>query len=136
MFLKEILLKNVTFENKGIKEGLDDVDKDNNNIILCRNFWKYLEREELSNSTWKFSQKVDDKTLVIIGCFDMNYGGEMPFFLKDMGFQKIEKHNETGVILKQDSKAKNQTLLSNKDEWKKGIYRRYWGFIPNYLKYM
>ena len=41
---KEILTKNVIFKQASITKGLDEVQKDENNIILARNFWKYLSK--------------------------------------------------------------------------------------------
>ena len=131
---KEILLKNVVFERKSIADGLDDVDKDNNNIILCRNFWKYLKKDDLAESTWKLAHKLDDKTLLMIGSFDCDLSDSIPFFMKEMGLERTKKHNETGVILKYNKELANASLLSNKDEWKKLIEKKHWNYIPRYLK--
>lgn len=132
---KEILLKNVVFKKESIEDGLDDVDKGNNNIILCRNFWKYLKQEDLAESTWKLAHKIDDKTLLMIGFFDCSTDdNSIPFFMEEMGLERIKKHNETGSILEYNEKSANKDLLNNKDDWFNLFYRKYLSYTPRYLK--
>lgn len=68
---KEELRKCVRFEKSDI---LEDIDKlpDTNNVLLCRNFWPYLDafkREELAS---KLGEKLDESSLVVIGDYDVH----------------------------------------------------------------
>lgn len=130
---KEILTKNIIFKKQGISRGLDEVQKDENNIILARNFWKYLSREEMSNATWKIGEKSNDKTLVVMGNFDIGKDGETPFFLKNLGFDSIaDELNQN--ILEFDKSRLNFLATKDLNAWRGFIGSNYGKYIPSYIR--
>ncbi len=80
---KKILKDNVKFSCENFYDGLDNL-KSKNNLVLCRNFWGYLEEDEILNCAKKLYKKLDDSSIVIIGDFDLD-NGAIPKFLTDLG---------------------------------------------------
>ena len=130
---KEILTKNVQFRQKGIKEGLNEINKDENNIILARNFWKYLSRNELADSSWKLGQKVNDNTLLLIGRFDLAINSCYPFFLDALGFDCFDKDSINTHILKFKKEYLNPILTKDKSTWDEFVALKYRQYIPGYI---
>lgn len=128
---KEILTKNVIFKQEGINQGLDKINKDEQNIIFARNFWKYLSSDDLVSTSWKLGQKANDKTLLFIGNFDLQKNKD-PFFLEALGFSSHCDKDEN--IL--DFKDHYKNLATTKDEktWKSYVISKYSQYIPSYLK--
>ena len=130
---KEVLTKNVQFKKEGISSGLDKVSKDENNIVLARNFWKYLSREELTNASWKIGEKANDKTLVVVGNFDISRDNETPFFLKELGFDSIpDELNQN--ILEFDKNRLNFIATKNRYAWQGFVASNYGKYIPSYIR--
>ena len=67
---KEELRKCVKFENSDI---LDDIDKlpDTNSVLLCRNFWPYLDAFKREEFASKLEKKLDERSLLVIGDYDI-----------------------------------------------------------------
>lgn len=130
---KEILTKNVIFKKEGISTGLEEVQKDENNIILARNFWKYLSREDIANASWKLGQKINSKTLVIIGNFDIPRDKETPFFLKALGLDSKENDINENILEFYKNKV-NFIATKNKDSWRSFVASNYGKYIPNYIR--
>ena len=80
---KDILKDNVKFSRKNFYDGLDDL-KGENNLVLCRNFWGYLEEDEVIKSAKKLYKNLDKSSIVLIGVFDMDKNG-VPNFLAELG---------------------------------------------------
>lgn len=129
---KEILTKNVIFKQASIQQGLDEVKKDKNNIILARNFWKYLSEEDLVNTTWKLNEKTNDNTLIIIGNFD-GKEGYMPFFFEALGMETHTQEDLSENILSRNPLFESNRL-KDKKLWDEYISANYYTYIPNYLK--
>ena len=127
---KEILTKNVSFKQESIRHGVDDIQEDENNIILARNFWKYMSCEDIAKTSWKLAEKSNDKTLLLIGNFDLKKY-ETPFFLAELGFDKLDDSNEN--ILKFNSNFKRPACAENDKTWERYIQSKYCEYIPTYL---
>ena len=95
---KEILTENVHFECKDFEEGLDEIEGENN-LILCRNFWGYLDEDKTIRCAKKLYEKLGETTYAIIGRFDM-LGGEVPVFLSELGIDSEGDLYKEEVILK------------------------------------
>lgn len=95
---KEILTKNVQFECKDFEEGLDEIEGENN-LIMCRNFWGYLDEDKIIKCAKKLYQKLDGTSYAIIGNFDMS-GGEVPVFLSELGIDSESDNWKEETILK------------------------------------
>ena len=80
---KDILRKNITFEQKDFYHGLDDV-KGKNKLILCRNFWPYMGENEILKCAQKLHKKLNENSLAIIGKYDCIYSFP-PSFLTELG---------------------------------------------------
>lgn len=129
---KEILSKNVVFKKETISNGLDEVDKDENNIIFCRNFWKYLPFNEMSEASWKLKEKLNDKTLVAIGDFDIDKFSNAPSFILNSG---LRLHNEclSDNIYSYRKGLENIMVSRDKRSWDKLLQGYYRNYIPFYI---
>ena len=130
---KEILTKNIVFKREGVSSGLDRVQKEENNIILARNFWKYLSREELTNASWKIAEKSNDKTLVVIGNFDIPRDESTPFFLKGLGFDSIPDELNQNILQFNKDKL-NLIATKNRYAWQGFVASNYGKYIPSYIR--
>lgn len=129
---KEILTKNVIFKKASIHEALQDVDKDENNIILARNCWKYIPSYEMSKTTWELANKFNDSALLMIGRYDIQRDGKYPFFLTDLGFDYHKLPNE--YFLRKVGVYKNLSAAKDYQTWQRFIETRLGRYIPNYIK--
>ena len=129
---KEILSKNVVFKKENITEGLDEINQDENNIIFCRNFWKYLPLKDLLDASWKLKEKLNDKTLVSIGDFDIDRFGNAPSFVSNSG---LRLHNEylSDNIYSYNKNLENRIVSKDKRRWDKLISAYYRNYIPFYI---
>jgi chemotaxis methyl-accepting protein methylase len=63
-------LKNkVRFNQASIQSMIDSIEP-SNSLVLCRNFWPYLETKDVYETIWKLGEKLDDSSLLVIGYFD------------------------------------------------------------------
>ncbi len=69
---KKILSDNIIFENKSIQEGIKEINSGENNIILARNFWKYLPENAVEKIMDSLKNKLTKANLVLFGQFDEN----------------------------------------------------------------
>lgn len=130
---KKILTKNVVFKKEPISCGLDEVQKDENNIIFARNFWKYLTREEMTSASWKIGEKTNNKTFVVLGNFDIPRNEETPFFLKALGYDSIwDLLNQNILEFKKD--RMNFTATRNIETWRSYVASNYGKYIPSYIR--
>ena len=130
---KEILTKNVIFKQASITKGLDEVQKDENNIILARNFWKYLSKEGLMEASWKLHEKINEKSLIIIGNFDLGKNGYSPFFIDALGLVSHSENDLSENILSKSVLFK-AGRLKDKATWMEYIDSNYQFYIPSYIK--
>lgn len=65
----EYLRNKIIFQQADI---LNDLDKlgDENNVILCRNFWKYLDKEKHHELAEKLYEKTKNNGLIVIGALE------------------------------------------------------------------
>ena len=129
---KEILTQNVIFKKASIFEALDDVEKDENNIILARNCWKYIPRYEMGKTTWELANKSSASTLLMIGKYDIQKDGNYPFFLTDLGFDYHKFPNE--YFLRKVNGYKNLPATKDFQTWQKFIESKLGKYTPNYIK--
>lgn len=127
---KEILTRNVIFKQESIKNGTKEIQKNENNIILARNFWKYMSFNDIAKTSWELAEKSQDKTLLLIGDFDFKKI-ETPFFLADLGF--IEHNNSNKNILKYDKDFNRPNYAKDYKSWEKYVFSKYCEYIPSYL---
>lgn len=78
----------VIFSQSDILNDIDSIPT-NNTILMCRNFWPYLEPHKREVLAKKISQKLDDTSLVLVGDFDAQINVHQ--LLKNNGFK------ETGI---------------------------------------
>lgn len=84
---KEILRNNIKFQHANI---LDDIQKlpDENNVILCRNCWEYLGKENFHYLAEQLYEKTKNNGLVVIGKHEETFG--VPEILERHGFKETE----------------------------------------------
>ena len=104
-----------------------------NNIILARNFWKYLTREEMINASWKLVDKADKNMLFVMGQFDHEKDGSIPFFLRNLGFDSRENDANENLLYFDKTKM-NYPLIKTKDTWKGYVGVNYGKYIPSYIR--
>ena len=129
---KEMLSTNVIFEQSSVSQALDEVQKDENNIILARNFWKYLSQDEITDASWKIAQNLNKKALIIIGNFDSNRTKETPFFLKALGYEP-KKGDSNKNILYFDNNYINLVASRNLGNWSSFVASNFKHYIPSYI---
>ena len=129
---KEILSKNVVFKKETISKGLDEVNKDENNIIFCRNFWKYLSFNEMSEASWKLKEKLNDKTLVAIGDFDIDKFSNAPSFILNSGLRLYSECLSDNIYSYRKG-LENIMVSRDKRSWDKLLQGYYRGYIPFYV---
>lgn len=66
---KKDLKEKVQFNLARIQDKIDEIQS-SNSLVLCRNFWPYLAKEDVFSTILKLSQKLDDSSLLVIGYFD------------------------------------------------------------------
>ncbi|MBR3605746.1 MAG: hypothetical protein IKL52_06940 [Candidatus Gastranaerophilales bacterium] len=130
---KRILTKNVVFKQQPISRGLDEIQKDEQNIILARNFWKYLSREEMATASWKIGEKTNDKTLLVVGNFDIPRDEQTPFFLKALGYDSIRDLLNMNILEFKKDRV-NYIATKNRETWQSYIANNYGGYIPSYIR--
>lgn len=130
---KEILTKNVIFETLAMDEGLDKLKK-GNNIILARNFWKYLSPESLTKTSWKLREKCDKSTLLLIGKFDLTKGGSIPLHLAELGFDHYNDSKENENILCYKSNLANPLYQKSYSFWERRTKHIHDNYLPSYMK--
>lgn len=106
---KKILKDCVNFNCQNFYDGLDDL-KSKNNLVLCRNFWGYLNEDDIINCAKKLYKKLDDSSIVIIGDFDLE-DSYVPKFLTELG---IDSTNDLW---------KEENILSKHEGYSNGEYK-------------
>ncbi|MBE7706476.1 MAG: hypothetical protein E7Z91_04460 [Cyanobacteria bacterium SIG30] len=96
---KEILRRNIRFRTGDFVQELNNITG-KNNLIFCRNFWRYLSEDEIRRALEKLS-KLDPSTRIVLGSFDLCTDCETgrqypPKFFEEYGFVK----DGTNFILK------------------------------------
>lgn len=86
-FIKDSLKNLVNFSKANILDDFDDTPK-KNTIIICRNFWNYLDAKEQIKLADKLSKTLDKTCLVVIGSYDKAYGIDR--LLEKRGFVNTE----------------------------------------------
>lgn len=78
---------NIKFQHANI---LDDIQKlpDENNVILCRNCWEYLGKENFHYLAEQLYEKTKNNGLVVIGKHEETFG--VPEILERHGFKETE----------------------------------------------
>ncbi len=79
------LKNNVQFSQASIQSKIDSIEP-SNSLVMCRNFWPYLSENDVREAIWKLSEKLDDSSLLVVGCFDKF---SVHQYLKICGFQEI-----------------------------------------------
>jgi len=129
---KKILTKNVIFKQASALESLNEVEKKQNNIILARNFWKYLSASETAKTSWELANKANEKTLLMIGSYDFTSAGKYPFFLSNLGFDYHQIPDEN--ILRIRPGYRNIITTKDMETWQKFIEANHNNYVPSYIK--
>lgn len=106
---KKILKNCINFNCQNFYDGLDEL-KSKNNLVLCRNFWGYLNEDDIINCAKKLYKKLDDSSIVIIGDFDLE-DSYVPKFLTELG---IDSTNDLW---------KEENILSKHEGYSNGEYK-------------
>ncbi len=86
-YIKDTLKKDVEFKKADICEEIDSIPN-KNTILICRNFWAYLQPEKQIELVNKLANKFDKTSLVVIGSFEKSYGIDK--LLESKGFRETE----------------------------------------------
>lgn len=84
---KEILKNNIKFQYANILEDIQNLP-DENNVILCRNCWEYLGKENFHYLAEQLYEKTKNNGLVVIGKHEEKFG--VPEILERHGFKETE----------------------------------------------
>lgn len=129
---KKILTDNVIFECCDISEGLKNIDKNENNVILCRNFWKYLSTDKIAYNSRELKKIANTNSKIIIGDFDRDYEENIPYFFKKLGFEEENPNNKRyRNILKINNNKTNSECFYSTLDWLKYIISNYEDFVPS-----
>lgn len=86
-YIKDSLKKEIDFKIADICEDIDSVPN-KNTVLICRNFWSYLQPEKQTILANKLASKFDETSLVVIGSFEKAYGIDK--LLEERGFKETE----------------------------------------------
>lgn len=84
---KDDLKSKINFEQADIIEVLKKLPE-KNNVIICRNFWKYLTSEKIAEMIELFKQKLDETSSVVIG--ELERGWNYNELLEQNGFKETK----------------------------------------------
>lgn len=65
------LKKAVNFTQKDVTKDIDNINGDNN-VVLCRNLWPYLSKEQKFNLGKSISNHLGKNSMLVIGGFDLS----------------------------------------------------------------
>lgn len=85
--VKDSLKKDIEFKKADICEDIESIPN-KNTILICRNFWTYLQPTQQIELADKIAKKFDKTSLVVIGSFEKAYGIDK--LLETRGFKKTE----------------------------------------------
>ena len=88
---------------------------------------------ELTNASWKIAEKSNDKTLVVIGNFDIPRDESTPFFLKGLGFDSIPDELNQNILQFNKDKL-NLIATKNRYAWQGFVASNYGKYIPSYIR--
>ncbi len=94
---KPVLQDKIIFEQGDILEDLDNLPE-KNNVIFCRNFWKYFDKENYHNLAAHLYEKTKDNGLVVIGNVEERLG--IPLILNQHGFTETSVENVYAPVKK------------------------------------
>jgi len=84
---KDIIKRNIIFQHANILEDIDNLP-DKNNVILCRNCWEYIGKQNFQYLAEKLYEKTKNNGLVVIGKHEELFG--VPEILQRHGFRETE----------------------------------------------
>lgn len=85
--VKDTLKQHVCFEKADICEDIKNIPPDNT-VLICRNFWGYLDGKKQMELVNTLTQKLNYNSLIVIGEFDKNY--QIHQLLEARGFKETE----------------------------------------------
>lgn len=117
---KDILKENVKFSQGDILQDVDNMPA-KNTVLLCRNFWPYLDSLKRKELLQKLENKFDESSLIVIGSYDVEDCSLdmllmshqfLPTSVRNV-FQKCNVHQERiiNVGLDNSSQVSTSTLL-------------------------
>ena len=78
----------VDFNEADIVDEIDNIEPDNS-LVLCRNFWPYLNKDTAEKTFARLCEHLGDKSVIVIGSFDKRIWGELSKSLAENGFKQI-----------------------------------------------
>ena len=81
----EKLREKIVFEQGNIEDKIDEI-KPGNSLVMCRNFWPYLDEKRAKEILRKLCSKLDESSLIVVGNYD-RYISHM--VLNQEGFKEI-----------------------------------------------
>lgn len=79
------LKEKVHFQQADILSEIDKIEP-SNSLVLCRNFWPYLDKDYREEAFKKLCERLDETSLIVIGYFDCS-ALNLPF--KEYGFSDV-----------------------------------------------
>lgn len=95
--LSNDVIKPVKFSYGNILDDINNIDKNNPSIVMCRNMWPYVDPEQYDKFAQNLYQKLQKGSVVIIGDYDcdgqkgVSKSGNFPKSLFNAGFT-IARH--------------------------------------------
>ena len=91
-FYPKLNIKNlVEFEQADIADKIVDINP-KDSIVLCRNFWPYLDEQKSSILFDKLCKKLDKSSLLVLGSFDLSNCFSMRDILKANNYVEVYKN--------------------------------------------
>lgn len=75
----------VNFEKGNILEKVDEINP-SNSLILCRNFWPYINPSDRINALEKLCSRIDETSRIVIGNYDKF---AIMHLLEEFGFEEV-----------------------------------------------
>lgn len=84
---KDKIKQHANFTTEGFNEGLRRVEPENS-LVICRNFWPYLDEKQSEDALRELSSRLKDNSLVVVGRYDKEWGNIHIRLLRH-GFEEI-----------------------------------------------
>lgn len=94
--------KPVKFKCANILEDIKNIDSDNPSIVMCRNMWPYVDKNEYEDFARRLYDRLKEGSVVVVGDFDYSEDNNFPPKLIEAGFVPLDENDRYNLIFLKD----------------------------------
>lgn len=110
--IKPILKGAVEFHQANILDEIGNIEKDNS-LVMCRNFWPYLSKENRQRLTQTLSERLGSNSMCVIGSYDRHWC-RMKHMFEGQGMTRFA---EGPLFYQASTSATENECLNNPNFW-------------------